>query len=306
MAIIEKKGDLLLQGREMAKLRYSRLAQMLSLGVVVLLSGCSSMTVLNPKGQVGDDERSLILTAGALMLIVVVPVIVMTFLFAWKYRESNKKAKYSPEWAHSKKIETIVWIVPGVIVLALAILAWTTSHSLDPFKPLDAKAKPIKIEVVSLDWKWLFIYPDQRIAAVNQIVFPTNVPVDFYLTSGSVMNSFFIPQLGSQIYTMAGMETQLHLIANEAGTYNGISANFSGRGFSGMTFTALATSERQFNAWVKKIKQSSKKLDQYGYQELAEPSQNNPVEYFATVKPHLFHDIIDSYADKQMSSASME
>ncbi len=264
------------------------------------------MTVLNPKGQVGQDEKSLILTAGALMLIVVIPVIVMVFLFAWKYRESNKKATYSPDWAHSRKIEAIVWIVPGVIVLALAILAWTSSHSLDPFKPLDAKAAPIKIEVVSLDWKWLFIYPDQGIAAVNQIAFPTNVPVDFYLTSGSVMNSFFIPQLGSQIYTMAGMETQLHLIANKAGTYSGLSANFSGRGFSGMAFTALATSPRQFDDWVKKIKRSSKKLDQYGYTELAEPSQYNPVEYFSSVKPHLFRDIIDSYADKQMSSASME
>jgi len=279
---------------------------MLSVGVVVLLSGCSSLTVLNPKGQVGADERNLILTAGALMLIVVIPVIVMTFLFAWKFRESNKKAKYSPEWAHSKKIEAVVWIVPGVIVLALAILAWTTSHSLDPFKPLAAKAKPIKIEVVSLDWKWLFIYPDQHIATVNQITFPTNVPVDFYLTSGSVMNAFFIPQLGSQIYTMAGMETQLHLIANKAGTYDGISANFSGRGFSGMTFAAIATSEMQFNDWVDKIKQSPKKLDLYGYDELAEPSQNNPVEYFSSVKPHLFDAIIDRYSSERMSSTSME
>lgn len=268
---------------------------------VVLLSGCSNFTVLNPKGQVGADEKSLILTAFALMLIVVIPVFVMTVLFAWRYRSTNTKAKYAPEWAHSRKIETIIWVVPCVIVVAIGYLAWTTSHRLDPFRPLDSTVKPIIIEAVSLDWKWLFIYPDQKIATVNEVAFPANVPVNFYVTSDTVMNSFFIPQLGSQIYSMAGMQTQLHLIANTPGTYDGISSNFSGQGFSGMKFKALAISQDQFNDWLKKVRESPQKLDLESYNELAKPSEYAPVAYYSAAEPKLFSQIIDKYMSTSMN-----
>lgn len=206
----------------------------------VLLSGCDS-ALLDPKGQIGLEQRSLILTAFGLMMIVVIPAVLMAVGFAWKYRASNKDAKYSPNWSHSNKVEAVVWTVPILIILFLAVLTWKTTHALEPSKPLVHDEKPITIEVVSMDWKWFFIYPEQGIATVNEIAFPANVPVHFKVTSNSVMNSFFIPRLGSQIYAMAGMQTQLHLIADEAGTYDGISASYSGPGFSGMKFKAIAT-----------------------------------------------------------------
>ena len=215
----------------MRRSKYTRLWRLLPLWASTLLGGCS-FTVLDPKGQIGADERSIIVTATGLMLIVVVPVIVLTLAFAWRYRASNKASVYAPDWAHSTRIEAVVWSVPCAIVAALAVLAWTSSHKLDPYRPIASTAKPITIEVVSLDWKWLFIYPGLHMATVNQIAFPVNVPVNFHITSGSVMNSFFIPQLGGQVYAMAGMQTQLHLIADAAGSYDGISGNYSGAGFS--------------------------------------------------------------------------
>lgn len=184
-----------------------------------LLSGCNS-ALLDPKGQIGLEQRSLILTAFGLMLIVVIPAILMAVGFAWKYRASNKDAKYSPNWSHSNKVEAVVWTVPILIIIFLAVLTWKTTHALEPSKPLAHDEKPITIEVVSMDWKWFFIYPEQGIATVNEIAFPANTPVYFKVTSNSVMNSFFIPRLGSQIYAMAGMQTRLHLIANEPGTYD--------------------------------------------------------------------------------------
>lgn len=222
----------------------------------VLLSGCNS-ALLDPKGQIGLEQRSLILTAFGLMLIVVIPAILMAVGFAWKYRASNKDAKYSPNWSHSNKVEAVVWTVPILIIIFLAVLTWKTTHALEPSKPLAHDEKPITIEVVSMDWKWFFIYPEQGIATVNEIAFPANTPVYFKVTSNSVMNSFFIPRLGSQIYAMAGMQTRLHLIANEPGTYDGISASYSGPGFSGMKFKAIATPDRaEFDQWVAKAKQS--------------------------------------------------
>ena len=280
----------------MRKKKLPAIIKLLPFLFVVVLSGCSSMAVLNPKGQVGSDEKTLIITAAIVMLIVIIPVVVMTIVFAYRFRASNKKATYKPEWAHSRKIEAVVWGVPILIVLALSILSWVTTHSLDPFRPLSIKDKqPVTIQVVSLDWKWLFIYPDQDIATVNEIQFPVNTPVNFQLTSATVMNSFFIPQLGSQIYTMAGMKTQLHLVADHAGTYRGLSANFSGRGFSGMTFKAIATSKANFDDWVKKVKASSKTLDAGSYKQLAKPSEDNSVEYYSSVPPNLFKSILRMY-----------
>ncbi|AXI02351.1 ubiquinol oxidase subunit II [Aquirhabdus parva] len=274
---------------------YTKLLRMLPLlGIVLaasLLSGCD-MALLNPKGQVGIDEKNLILTATGLMLIVVIPVIFMTIYFAWKYRASNTKAKYTPDWSHSNKIEVVVWTIPCIIIIALAIVTWKSSHALNPQKPIESSAKPLVIEVVALDWKWLFIYPEQGIATVNQIAFPVNVPVEFRITSGTVMNSFFIPQLGSQIYAMGGMQSKLHLIANEAGTFPGLSANYSGAGFSDMTFKAIANSPAEFDAWVKQVKQAPQALNTDTYKTLEKPTIKHPVEYYSTVTPDLFDTII--------------
>ena len=267
-------------------------------GLLVSLAGCSgNLAVLDPKGSVGMAEKSLIATATWAMLLVVVPVIILTLVFAWRYRASNRNATYAPKWAHSTAIEVVVWAIPAAIILFLAILTWRTSHELDPYKPLESSVKPVNVEVVALDWKWLFIYPDLGIATVNQLAVPVGTPVNFRITSDSVMNSFFIPQLGTQVYAMAGMQTRLHLIADEAGNYAGASANFSGRGFSDMKFRTLAEPREQFDAWVQKVKASSDRLDMTAYGTVAQPSEKAPVRYFSSVDPKLFHNIIAKYND---------
>jgi cytochrome o ubiquinol oxidase subunit II len=267
----------------------------LSAGLALLLSGCSNLDILNPKGSVGLAERDLIATSTWAMLIVVVPVIALTLLFAWRYRASNKNAEYRPGWVHSTGIEIAIWTIPTLIILFLAVLTWKTTHELDPYKPLESQVKPINVEVVALDWKWLFIYPDLGIASVNQLAIPVGTPVNFTITSDSVMNSFFIPQLGGQIYAMAGMQTRLHLIADEAGDYAGTSANFSGKGFSDMKFRTLAKSPEEFNAWVAQVRASSDNLSMDRYHNVAEPSEKDPVRYFSAVDPKLFHNIIARY-----------
>ena len=253
------------------------------------------MTLLDPVGQVGIDEKNLIITATLLMLLVVVPVILMTIIFAWKYRASNKNATYAPKWSHSTKIEVVIWTVPILIIIALGVITYKSTHALDPYRPIQSDVKPVTIEVVAMDWKWLFIYPDQGIATVNKIVFPANTPVNFRITSDTVMNSFFIPGLGGQIYAMAGMTTKLHLIANKNAELDGISANYSGAGFTGMKFKAIATSQADFDAWVSEVKASPKQLDTAEYAALTKPSQNNPVELYSSYAPNLFQTIIDKY-----------
>jgi cytochrome o ubiquinol oxidase subunit 2 len=262
--------------------------------VLVLLSGCSSVVLFHPKGQIGLDEKRVILTTAGLMLIVVVPVIVLAPLFTWKYRASRWKAEYARK--PPRALDAVLWLVPAAIVLALSILAWTMSHRLDPFRPIASPSRPITIQVISLDWKWLFIYPDQQVASVNEVAFPVDVPVHFILTSATVMNSFFIPQLGSQIYAMAGMRSELHLIANTAGTYAGISANISGVGFSGMGFAARALSAQEFDAWVLSARGAALKLDREEYRRLAQPSENNPVEHYSSVEPMLFSEVLGQYS----------
>lgn len=253
------------------------------------------MTLLDPVGQIGVDEKNLIITATLLMLLVVVTVILMTLVFAWKYRASNKNATYAPKWSHSTKIEVVIWTVPILIIIALGVITYKSTHALDPYRPIESDVKPVTIEVVAMDWKWLFIYPEQGIATVNKIVFPANTPVNFRITSDTVMNSFFIPGLGGQIYAMAGMQTKLHLIANKNAELDGISANYSGAGFTGMKFKAIATSQAEFDAWVSEVKASPKQLDTAEYEALTKPSQNNPVELYSSVKPNLFQTIIDKY-----------
>ncbi|MEI7053237.1 MULTISPECIES: ubiquinol oxidase subunit II [Pseudomonas] len=278
----------------MSKNRYPRLLGLVPLLGTLLLGGCN-MTLLNPTGQVGLEQRNLIITATLLMLLVVVPVIVMTFLFAWKYRASNKDAVYTPKWSHSTKIEVAVWTIPVLIIIALGYITYISTHKLDPYRPIESDVKPVTIEVVALDWKWLFIYPEQGIATVNKIVFPAHTPVNFRITSDAVMNSFFIPGLGGQIYAMAGMTTKLHLIADRNAEMDGISANYSGAGFTGMKFKAIATSQEDFDAWVSEVKKAPKQLEPAEYAALAKPSQNNPVELYSSVTPNLFQTIVDKY-----------
>ncbi|UYB51121.1 ubiquinol oxidase subunit II [Xanthomonas sp. AM6] len=263
----------------------------------LLLAGCDS-AILNPKGQIGHDEKTLLITSVVLMLLVVIPVIVMTLAFAWRYRASNTKARYEPNWSHSTAIEVVVWSIPCMIILVLAVLTWRSSHALDPYKPLESDVKPIVIEAVALDWKWMFIYPEQGIATVNEIAFPVDTPLNFRITSDTVMNSFFIPHLGTQIYAMAGMETKLHLIANEPGDYFGLSANYSGHGFSKMAFTAHATDQAGFDAWVAKVKAAPKALDQTEFQVLAANRNDKaqyPVTYYSSVQDGMFKSLIDKY-----------
>ena len=271
--------------------RPSRLLRLLPLGATLFLGGCN-WAVLDPKGQIGIDERSIIITATWLMLIVVIPVIVMTFVFAWKYRASNTRASYSPDWDRSTAVASIMVLLPCAIVLCLSVITWRTTHELDPYRPIASNIAPINIDVVALDWKWLFIYPDQQIAVVNEVAFPSNVPINFRITSASVMNSFFIPQLGGQIYAMSGMQTKLSLIANQAGIYDGMSANYSGAGFSDMKFKAIVMTDRLFGDWIAKVKQSSKRLGTNGYKVLAMPSEKNPVEYFSDVDSQLYERIL--------------
>jgi len=261
----------------------------------LLLSGCST-GVLDPGGRVGADERMVIFVAAGLMLLVVIPVIGMTIAFAWRYRASNSRADYAPKWAQSGKIEAAVWLVPCAIIVALAALTWTATHRLDPYRPVASTHPPITIDVVALDWKWLFIYPDLNIATLNEVAFPAGAPVTFHITSASVMNSFFIPQLGSQIYAMAGMETKLNLIADKVGNYDGISANYSGAGFSDMTFSARALPRADFEGWVAKVRGSAKTLDGNAYRRLALSHHSAPVTYFSSAGPHLFQTILHGYA----------
>lgn len=291
-------------GPWMRREKFLSLLKLLPLGGAFLLSGCD-LTLLDPRGQIGADEKSIIIFATLLMLIVVVPVILLTLLFAWKYRASNKAAKYDPEWHHSNKIEAVVWAVPCLIVFCLAVVTWKSTHDLDPYKPIASTKKPITIEVVALDWKWLFIYPEQQIATVNEIVFPANTPVNFEITSGTVMNSFFIPQLGSQVYAMTGMETKLSLIADQAGSYDGISANFSGDGFSDMKFKAIATTGQGYEDWLAKVRQASDTLDVDHYQALAKPSERDAVRYYSAVEPHLFHRVMHQLSTAAPVTTSM-
>ena len=275
------------------------------LSAVGLLGGCSKIVLFDPKGPVGDSERFVIFVAFALMLIVVIPVFVMVFLFARKYRYSNSKATYAPKWSYSAKIDFVIWIIPVIIVTALGILTWSETHHLNPYKPIDHGVEPINIQAVSMDWKWLFIYPDQNIATVNELVFPVNVPLSFRITSDTVMTSFFIPQLGSQIYAMAGMQTRLHLMAEEAGVYLGQNQQFSGSGYADMNFKAIATPGKQFKEWVQKIKQTSGKLDLDRFEELGKPNTVPSAIYFSSVKPALFDHILNKYRPAGLNSDVM-
>lgn len=265
--------------------------------VALLLAGCSDEYVLmSPKGPVGEHIRNTILLTTGAMLLVVIPTMIMTVVFARKYRHGTKddKTLYHPDWDHSGKIELFAWGIPILIIAVLATATYITTHSLDPRQPLNDKP-PLKIQVVALNWKWLFIYPEEQVAVVNQVAFPVNQPVEFLITSDATMNSFFIPQLGSQLYAMSGMENRLNLMADEAGTYQGISSNYSGYGFAGMRFKALALPQAEYDAWLDKVRAQGSPLTAQAYQALRADSRNNPVTYYNDVNPLLFKNIIDKY-----------
>jgi cytochrome o ubiquinol oxidase subunit 2 len=265
------------------------------LGVLVAYLHGQNIAILNPQGPIATKERNLMFFALLLSLVVVIPVFAMTFAIAWKYRESNTKAKYRPDWDHNRVVETIWWGIPSLLILILSVVAWNASHDLDPFKPLASNNPTMTIQVVAMDWKWLFIYPAQDIATVNYVQFPAATPVDFQITSDAPMNSFWIPQLGGQIYAMPGMTTQLYLMANHPGNYRGSSANISGRGFAGMDFVAKSSSESDFNNWVTQVQSSPNSLTTYEYSQLSQPSVNNPVAYFSTPSIGLYNGILMKY-----------
>ena len=279
--------------------------QKLLLPALLALGGCSQIELLDPKGDIGIQEKNLILMAMGLMLLVVIPVIALTLVFAWRYRSGNKNAAYAPNWAHSTRIEIVVWTIPCLIVGFLGLLIWQSTHVLDPYRPLASKVEPVRVEVVALDWKWLFIYPDQGIATVNQLAIPVGTPIAFRLTSASLMNSFFIPQLGSQIYAMAGMQTQLHLIANEPGTYPGRSAAFSGPGFADMHFDTVAMPRDRFDAWVEQTRSVPMVLDGAAYAALEQPSLKTPPAVYGGVAPGLFDDIVGRFMDGRMPAFAL-
>ena len=261
----------------------------------LFMSGCNHIVLFNPKGPVADREISLIILAFAFMLIVVVPVFIMAIWFSIKYRESNTKSTYKPRWANSTKIEWAIWMVPVLIVILLSYHTWSKTHQLDPYKPLDFPGKEIQIEVVSMDWGWLFIYPDYDMATVNELVFQVNTPLSFKLTSSTVMTSFFIPQLGSQMYAMAGMQTRLHLMAEETGTFEGQNQEFSGKGYENMHFRVIAATPEEFRKWVNKVKTSSETLSIARYNELSMPNLNYAVTYYSSVDSDLFQYILSKY-----------
>lgn len=276
------------------KVPYRPIKGLLTMIVLCLLSGCH-MAILNPAGTIAYEQRELIITASVLMLAVVVPVIILTLVFARRYRASNTRAKYTPEWSHNGWLEFTCWAIPCFIVLILSIITWITSHQLDPYRPISSNKKPLVVEVISLDWKWLFIYPEQNIATVNYLQVPINTDVAFKITSDAPMNSFWIPQLGSQIMSMPGMQTQLHMKGTREGVYKGYSANLSGEGFSGMSFNIKVSSDSDFASWVKKIKHTPEKLTKVVYTELSKPSKNNPITWYSSVEKELFSQIMMKY-----------
>ena len=264
-----------------------------AMGAAVLVASCQRTGILDPQGPIASAERLLLINSTAIMLVVVVPVIVATLAFAWWYRSSNTRASRGTDESYEGRIELVVWSIPALTVILLGGVIWIGSHELDPRAPIRGKSDPLRVEVVALDWKWLFIYPDKGVAAVNQLVIPAGTPVEFRLTSATVMNSFFVPQLGSQIYAMGGMTTHLNLLADEPGEYRGFSANFSGDGFSWMQFVVKSVRAADFNAWLDQVRGNGTALDDAGYTELAKPSKAVPPTTYRSVEPKLFEHIID-------------
>lgn len=282
----------------------SILRKIVLLPLLFLLAGCE-MVVMSPSGDIAAQQRDLIVISTILMLIIIVPVMALTVLFAWRYRASNKSATYDPDWHHSTRLEVVIWSAPLAIIIALGAITWISTHLLDPFRPLDRisqskpmppDARPLDVQVVALDWKWLFFYPEYGIATVNELAAPVDRPITFHITASSVMNSFFIPALAGQIYAMPGMETKLHAVINKPGDFNGFSANYSGAGFSRMNFKFLGLDHKAFDEWIAKAKAEGSPLDQDVYRALERPSEGEPVRYYASVETGLYNKILNMCA----------
>ena len=286
----------------------TKLKPALAVPLLAALGGCK-MVVMDPAGDVALQQRDLILLATGLMLLIIVPVIVATLFFAWRYRASNTAATYAPEWSHSTRLEILIWGAPMAIILVLGAVTWITCHTLDPYRPVSriaagrpipAGVKPLEIDVVALDWKWLFIYPEQGVATVNELALPVDRPVAFKITASSVMNSFYAPNLAGQVYAMPGMQTQLHAVLNKVGDSDGFSANYSGAGFSGMRFKLKGLTQTGFDTWVAEAKNGQaggpQTLSRAAYAALAQPSADQPVRRYAGVDPELFVDIVNRCA----------
>jgi cytochrome o ubiquinol oxidase subunit 2 len=280
-------------------MRYAVLAVVL-IGATTL-SGCTE-GVLDPKGPIAAAERLILLNSVGIMLAIVIPTILATLGVAYWFRSSNWRARYMPEFSYSGRLELLVWSIPLMTILLLGGVAWVGSYDLDPPKAIPSAVKPVKVQVVALDWKWLFIYPDQGIATVNQLTVPVGTPISFELTSSGVMNSFFVPQLGGQIYTMAGMVTRLHLRADHTGTYRGVSANYSGAGFADMYFKVDAVSAESFAQWVAATRAAGPMLDAQTYADLAKPSRAVAPFTYRAVSPDLFNGIVSSVSTPKVPS----
>ena len=270
-----------------------------------VLSGCN-LQVLNPAGDIAARQGNLILVATALMLLVIVPVIALTFWFAWRYRASNTQATYKPDWDHSTQLELVIWGVPLLIIIALGAVTWIGTHLLDPYRPLGriaegrpvpAEVKPLEVQVVALDWKWLFVYPEYGVASVNQMAAPVDRPITFRLTSSSTMNAFYVPALAGMIYTMPAMETKLHAVMNKEGDYEGFSSHYSGAGFSHMRFRFHALSDEGFGRWIEQARADGKALTRAEYLQLEVPSSREPARLYASVDPGLFDAVVNRCVD---------
>ncbi len=250
--------------------------------------------VLNPQGEIADKQLQLLIFACALSLFVIVPVFALIGFIAWHYRETNAKAMYVPTWEGNVKAELAWWGIPFVLIGILSVVIWQSSHALDPYRPLENSKEPVTIQVVSLQWRWLFIYPDEGIATINHITFPEKTPVNFVISADSPMNSFWIPNLGGQVYAMNGMSTKLHLAANGQGIYPGSSVNISGKGFAKMKFTASAVSQATYDTWVKKSRESLP-IDWQKYQAIRRPTEDSTPRTYSLGEPKLYDKIVEQY-----------
>ena len=258
---------------------------------MVLLPSCDR-GILDPVGPIAAAEKTILINSTAIMLAIIIPTMIATVGFAWWFRRGNTKAQYRPDWEYSGAIELVVWSIPALTIMLLGGITWISSHELEPSKPLNSPLKPVTVQVVSLDWKWLFIYPEQGIATVNQLVVPAGTPIDFRLTSATVWNVFFVPQMGTMIYTMPRMTTRLHLQADRQGVYDGLSAHFSGDGFPGMQFKVHAVPAQQFADWAQSSRGGPQVLDGPAYAELSKPTSYVKPMTYSNVAPNLFNAIV--------------
>lgn len=275
------------------------------LATLLPLAACNSV-VMHPSGDIAEQQAQLVVTSTLLMLLIIVPVVALTLLFAWRYRQSNTEATYMPDWDHSTRLELVIWGAPLLIIIALGALTWISTHKLDPYRPLDridaqhplpAGVKPLEVDVVALDWKWLFIYPEQGIATVNELAAPVDRPIEFKITASTVMNSFYVPALAGQVYAMPGMQTELHAVINQLGIYDGFSANYSGAGFSHMRFKFHGLSDADFQRWVASNQAQGQVLNRAAYLQLEQPSQSDPVRRYAKVDKGLYDAILNRCVD---------